>query len=142
LIVAVKGPEDEMKRAFAVSLFAAGALLFSMAALAHHGSGISYDMSKSIKLTGTVTEFVWSNPHCQVFFDVKDDKGNVVNWGGELGSPTVLRNAGYDRNVFKAGDRITVTGRPSKSGATVMLPMKVMFADGREFTNTIPASDR
>lgn len=99
-------------------------------------------MSKSITLTGTVTEFVWSNPHCQVFFDVKDAKDNVVNWGGELGSPTVLRNAGYDRKVFKAGDRITVTGRPSKSDSTVMLPVKVVFADGRQFTNTIPSGDR
>ena len=131
-----------MKReGFVVSLSVIALLFFAMAVFGHHGSGISYDMSKEIKLSGTVTEFVWSNPHCQVFFDVKDERG-TVNWGGELGSPTVLRNAGYDRNVFKAGDRITVTGRPSKSGATVMLPMKVVFADGREFTNTIPAGDR
>jgi hypothetical protein len=132
-----------MKRnAFALTAALITALLLSAAVYAHHGSGISYNMSKSITLSGTVTEFVWSSPHCQVFFDVKDDKGNVVNWGGELGSPTVLRNAGYNRNVFKVGDRITVTGRPSKSDSTVMLPMKVVFADGREFTNTIPASDR
>src|SRR5216684_4163803 len=130
------------RKASLVSLIVAGAFVFSTAALAHHGSSISYNMSKSITLTGTVTEFVWSNPHCQVFFDVKDDKGNVVNWGGELGSPTVLRNAGYNKNVFKAGDRITVSGRPSKSDSTVMLPMKVVFADGREFSNTIPAGDR
>jgi len=132
-----------MKRTLLTVVFAAAvALLLSASMLAHHGSGISYDMSKSITLTGTVTEFVWSNPHCQVFFDVKDAKGNVVNWGGELGSPTVLRNAGYDRNVFKAGDKITVTGRPSKSDSTVMLPVKVVFADGRQFSNTIPAGDR
>ena len=128
--------------ALSVSLAIAGGLLLSTSVLAHHGSGISYDMSKTITLSGTVTEFVWSNPHCQVFFDVKDAKGNVVNWGGELGSPTVLRNAGYDRKVFKAGDKITVTGRPSKSDSTVMLPVKVVFADGRLFSNTIPAGDR
>jgi hypothetical protein len=128
--------------ALSVSLAVAGGLLLSTSVLAHHGSGISYDMSKTITLSGTVTEFVWSNPHCQVFFDVKDAKGNVVNWGGELGSPTVLRNAGYDRKVFKAGDKITVTGRPSKSDSTVMLPVKVVFADGRQFSNTIPAGDR
>ena len=132
-----------MKRTLLTVVFAAAVvLLLSASMLAHHGSGISYDMSKSITLTGTVTEFVWSNPHCQVFFDVKDAKGNVVNWGGELGSPTVLRNAGYDRKVFKAGDKITVTGRPSKSDSTVMLPVKVVFADGRQFSNTIPAGDR
>src|SRR5437660_1650102 len=128
--------------ALSVSLAIAGGLLLSTSVLAHHGSGISYNMSKSITLTGTVTEFVWSNPHCQLFFDVKDDQGTVVNWGGELGSPTVLKKAGYSRTEFKAGDRITVTGRPSKFTSTVMLPMKIVFADGREFTNTIPAGDR
>ena len=118
-------------------------LLPSALMLAHHGSGISYDMSKSITLSGTVTEFVWSNPHCQLFFDVKDDKGNIVHWGGELGSPTALQNAGYTRKVFKAGDQVTVTGRPSKvAGALVMLPTKVVFADGKVFSNTIPAGDR
>src|ERR1700741_2106649 len=124
-----------IRKVFPTSLIVGAALLFSTVVLAHHGSGISYNMSKTITLSGTVTEFVWSNPHCQVFFDVKDDKGNVVNWGGELGSPTVLRNAGYDRKVFKAGDKITVTGRPSKFDSAVMLPVKVVFADGRQFSN-------
>src|SRR5436189_5575422 len=100
--------------ALSVSLAIAGGLLLSTSVLAHHGSGISYDMSKSITLSGTVTEFVWSNPHCQLFFDVKDDNGKIVHWGGELGSPTALQNAGYNRKVFKAGDQVTVTGRPSK----------------------------
>jgi hypothetical protein len=36
----------------------------------------------------------------------------------------------------------TVSGRPPKSDSTVMLPMKAVFADGREFSNTIPAGDR
>ena len=48
---------------------------------AHHGSHVSYDTQKSVVLKGTVTEFVWSNPHSQIYFDVKDDKGNAVNWG-------------------------------------------------------------
>ena len=131
-----------MKPRVVTSFALVATLLVSCASmLAHHGNA-AYDDKHPITINGSVTEFVWSNPHCQVFFDVKDDKGNVVNWGGELGSPTVLRNAGYNRNVFKVGDRITVTGRPSKSDSTVMLPMKVVFADGREFSNTIPASDR
>src|SRR5262249_35188188 len=75
----------EMTKNFILLLVAFLFLLLSPSfMLAHHGSGISYDMSKSITLSGTVTEFVWSNPHCQLFFDVKDDKGNIVHWGGEL----------------------------------------------------------
>ncbi len=46
---------------------------------AHHGSGISYDLSKQVTLSGVVTEWIWKNPHCFVLFDVTDEQGNVVN---------------------------------------------------------------
>ena len=34
---------------------------------AHHGTNISYDHDKPLTLTGTVTEFVWRNPHAQLY---------------------------------------------------------------------------
>src|SRR5689334_21256623 len=51
-------------------------------ALAHHGN-VAYDEQHPTTINGVVTEFVWSNPHCQIYLDVKDKKGNVVNWGVE-----------------------------------------------------------
>src|SRR5262245_42176361 len=90
--------------------------------LAHHGTNISYDEKKSIKFEGTVTEFRWANPHAQIYFDVKDGKGNIAHWGGELNSPGVLSKAGWTRRTFKAGDMITITLHPSRvEGATVGL---------------------
>jgi hypothetical protein len=96
-----------------------GLVVFSASGLAHHGTNISYDHDKPITLTGTVTEFVWSNPHAQLYFDVKDAGGKVVKWAGELNSPGVLGRAGWTRRTFKAGDEITLTVFPSKAGATV-----------------------
>src|ERR1700692_1895029 len=84
--------------------------------MAHHGTSNYATTAQTITLTGTVTEFVWSNPHVYLLFDVKDDKGTVVHWAGEMNSPGVLKNAGWTKNTLKAGDQVTVTLRPNKFG--------------------------
>jgi uncharacterized protein DUF6152 len=83
---------------------------------AHHGTGASYDGSKEVTLTGVVTQFNWHNPHAQLYFDVKDEKGKVISWGAELNSPGVLAQEGWTRRMFKPGDVITITVNPSKAG--------------------------
>jgi hypothetical protein len=65
----------------------AGFLIVCAPLLAHHGSSVTYNMKKAITLKGTVTEFVYTNPHCQLYFDVKDDAGNTIRWGGETMAP-------------------------------------------------------
>jgi hypothetical protein len=96
-----------------------GVLVSSGSMYAHHGTNISYDHDKPTKLSGVVTEFVWQNPHVQLYFDVKDEKGNTAHWAGELNSPSVLRTQGWTRTHFKPGDQITITVFPSKVGTTV-----------------------
>ena len=90
-------------------------------ALAHHGTSNYSQTTETVTLVGTVTEFVWANPHAYVLFDVKDDKGGVVHWAGEMNSPGVLKSAGWTKNTLKAGDEIKVTVRQAKSGAPVGL---------------------
>jgi hypothetical protein len=94
-------------------------LSVSTATLGHHGTGASYDQTKSVTLTGVVTEFVYSNPHAQLFFDVKDASGKVVHWGGELNSPGNLRRDGWNKTTFKPGDQVTLNVNPSKAGTPV-----------------------
>jgi Family of unknown function (DUF6152) len=40
-------------------------IIFALPAFAHHG-GSEYDTQNLMTLKGTVTEFLWENPHCQV----------------------------------------------------------------------------
>jgi hypothetical protein len=108
-----------MKAAVA-TLVAAGFLALSVPARAHHGTG-TYDNTKSVTLSGTVTEFSFTNPHVALYFDAKDASGKVVNWAIEMNSPGVLRRAGWTKNTFKAGDQITITVRPAKAGTPVGL---------------------
>ncbi|MBI2149560.1 MAG: hypothetical protein HYU27_03000 [Acidobacteria bacterium] len=101
-------------------LAVAGLLLVCWPLAAHHGTG-TYDSTKSVTLSGTVTEFAYTNPHAALYFDVKDAKGKVVNWAIEMNSPGVLTRAGWNKRTFKAGDQITITVRPAKAGTPVGL---------------------
>src|SRR5688572_15807545 len=102
------------------SLVVAAFLLVPLPLVAHHGTG-TYDSTKSVTLSGVVTEFLFVNPHASLFFDVKDPAGKVVNWAIEMNSPGVLRRAGWTKVTFKPGDQITITVRPAKAGTPVGL---------------------
>jgi len=94
----------------------------------HHGTNISYDHTRPVTLSGTVTEFVWQNPHTQIYFDVKDAKGPVVHWAAEMNSPGVLsRQEGWTKRTLKAGDEITITVFPSKAGTPVGVVNKLVL---------------
>jgi hypothetical protein len=120
------------KRMLSRTLIAA-ILLFCSAAFAHHG-GSDYDVQHPTTLKGTVTEFFWSNPHCQVFVDVKDDGGKVVNWTIETLAPAVLKRAGWSRETLHSGDQISITVVPSKKGTPVGMLRKVVLPNGSELT--------
>jgi hypothetical protein len=87
---------------------------------AHHGTG-TYDSTKSVTLSGVVTEFAFTNPHAALYFDAKEPGGKVVSWAIEMNSPGVLRRAGWTKATFKTGDQITITVRPAKAGTPVGL---------------------
>src|ERR1051326_2281248 len=112
-------------------LFIASAVLMvqSVLLLAHHGNA-SFD-DKVITLKGTVTEWVWSNPHCFLKFDVKDESGSVTHWAVETQNPTSMSPLGWERTSFKAGAVVTVTLQAVKSGAPIGRVRTVTFADGR-----------
>src|ERR1043166_3308044 len=55
-------------------------LFFCASASAHHGNS-AYDEQARVPIKGTVTEFVWTNPHSQIYLDVKEKNGNIVHWG-------------------------------------------------------------
>jgi len=112
-------------------------LVFSGPLRAHHGVS-AYDDKNPLTLQATVTEFVWANPHTQIYVDVTDDKGNVVHWGIESQSPAVLTRNGWTRHSLNRGDRITITFLPAKNGAPVgfsgTTQGKVVLPDGRVLT--------
>lgn len=83
---------------------------------AHHGWA-EFDSDSSVTLQGTVTDFHFTNPHCVVDFDVKDDKGQVRKWQGEFASPPELARSGWTAATLQPGDKLTVTGHTARNGA-------------------------
>lgn len=105
-------------------------LLASAPLLAHHGAAAYADKIVVLK-DATVTKFVWANPHTILQFDAKDDKGDMIHWAGEAGSPSAIGLLGWNRNSVQSGDVITVYIYPAKSGNPVGRLNKVVFADGK-----------
>jgi hypothetical protein len=114
-----------------VVLIAVALVLAIAPAMAHHSTAM-YDMASPVTVKGTVKRFEWTNPHAFIFIDVKDDKGNVVEWEIELMSLNHLRSYGWMRNTVKSGDEISCTGGRAKSGAASMISAMIKLPDGRE----------
>ncbi len=109
-----------------------GLVLASNPAAAHHGTGVAYDLTKTIVLKVTLTELAWQNPHVQIYFDAKGENGNVTHWGCESFGPGRLAKLGWSRDSIKPGEQITVYLHPSKSGAPYGDLIKVVLANGDE----------
>lgn len=102
-----------------IGIVGLGLLLLATPTLAHH-SGSTWDRLHHITLKGTVTEVTFSNPHVQIRFQAKDDKGNPEQWIAESGPPQRLYRIGWNSNSLKQGDQITITGAPSKDGRKIV----------------------
>lgn len=116
------------------------ALCFLLATFvtAHHGAA-SFDPNKELKLEGTVTEWIWANPHCFLKFDAKDETGSVRNWVVEASNPTDMTARGWARLSFKPGDKVTVTLQPVRDGSPVGRIRNVTLANGTVFSAGGPA---
>jgi hypothetical protein len=98
---------------------------------AHHSFAAEYDGSRAIRLTGTITKIEWTNPHSYFFIDVKDDKGNIANWGCEGAGPGALTRRGWKKGDVKIGDTLIVDGYPAKDNSHLMDARRVTLPDGR-----------
>src|SRR5579863_4257898 len=119
------------KGIFRIALLVAMSLAASGPVFGHHGNA-AYDLTHPLTLRGTVTKFVWENPHAQIYFDVKDDKGNVVHWSAETLSPSSLHRAGWTHDSVKPGDEVTIVLLPAKNGAPYGHFHELIFSDGKE----------
>jgi len=125
-----------MKTGFltALSILTAGLLLISVSAFAHHGTFVSYDSEHPVTMKATMTEFHFTNPHMQLYFDVTDDKGNVTHWSAEGPDPAVWVQGGWGKKRSEAalapGTKITITLGPARNGKPVGSGTKIVLENG------------
>lgn len=93
-------------------------LAISAPLFAHHGNA-AYDTEKSLNVKGTVTGYVWANPHVFVKVDVKDESGSVAHWIVEAQNPVSMMQIGWSKDTFKPGDEVEIDAMPAKNGNPV-----------------------
>ena len=105
-----------MPQYFATGLVIA-ILAGSSQVFAHHSFPATFDISKPLTLSGTVTGIEWANPHVYFYIDVVDEQsGARVNWAIELLSPNALVRRGWSRNSMTLGDKVVVEGSAARDG--------------------------
>jgi hypothetical protein len=101
-----------------VLLLALGFSAVPIPLFAHHGNA-SYEYNKKVTLSGTVTDWIWANPHSWLKFDAKDEKGELKHWIIEAGNPADMSRQGWTHKSFKPGDEVTVTVILAKNGQPI-----------------------
>jgi hypothetical protein len=105
--------------------------LYGGAAVAHH-SFASFDMTKEVRISGTVSEVQYTNPHVWLFVEVAAAKGATESWAVEAGGPNILPRAGWKANTVKVGQKVDVTIHPmrdtSKRGGSLI---SIVLPDGK-----------
>ena len=122
-------------RKYVLAVLAACMLAGAGFAMAHHSFAM-FDTTAKVTLTGTVTEFQWTNPHAYIELDVPDSNGTgKQHWTIELGSPSILQQSGWKFKDLKFGDKVTATINPLRSKEPGGLLVQVKLPDGRTLGN-------
>jgi len=110
-------------------LVLAGTGVVLVPARAHHSQS-EFDLRAKVEVEGTVTKLDWRSPHARLYVDVKDEKGEVVNWNFELPSPTTLMRRGWKRDALKPGDRVKVGGAPARNFPAIAIATSIKDGNG------------
>lgn len=102
-----------MKRTLIVAALALAAI--GAPAAAHHSSAM-FDQTVTKTLSGTVKQFLWTNPHCYIQLMVKNEQGVDEEWSLEMTAPLHLQRLGWNKSSLKPGEKVTVKIHPLRDG--------------------------
>jgi hypothetical protein len=117
-----------MKKSITVIL---AVFTIAMTGVSAHHSHAMFDTSREVSITGTVSNFVYRNPHVFLYVDVKGDNGQVQEWAVEMSNISNMERRGIFRSTFNKGDTITVKLNPLRDGRLGGNYTSVTTADGK-----------
>ena len=99
-------------------------------AAAHHSFAVFFDDTKSVSVSGSVTEFRFTNPHAIIEITRKTPQGQTETWRAETNAVTLLRRRGWTAESLKVGEMVTIEGWPSRDGSRYLRVRRVVRSDG------------
>jgi len=94
----------------------AGLLLVAVPLWAHHAFSSEFDVTKPLKLQGTLKKWEMINPHSWFHIDVKGPDGKAVEWMIEGGSPNSLIRLGVTKETVPIGTVLNIEAYQAKDG--------------------------
>jgi hypothetical protein len=107
-------------------------VLVAGGAYAHHSAPVFYKIDERMTVSGTVSEFRFTNPHAILKLEVVAENGEKQQWTAETTSPSILRRRGWSQASFKPGDKVKLEGMPSVDGSYLMRITRGFREDGTE----------
>ena len=87
---------------------------------AHHSIASVYDRDKRTTLSAVVKQWRFVNPHPSIVVEVTTPGTPARTWTLEMDNRWELAELGFTENTLKPGDRIEVTGDPSRRDANAL----------------------
>ena len=114
-----------------LALIAAAAAIAAVALplRAHHSLEDTYDLSRTVRLTGVVSEVQWANPHVCLLIDVKGAADEVKTWSVEIKPPSAMAKLGVTP-VMLGKAEISVEAWVAKDGSLSAAGKTLKTADG------------
>jgi len=127
-----------MKHKIAV-LFLAVAVFATGAAYAHHSFAATYFVDREITVKGTLTQFLYRNPHSFIKIQGLDSDGHMQTWSIEWGGGAQLTHDHVSRDTLRPGDVVIVTGNPGREASEhrIRLHKIVRPSDGWKWEGVI-----
>ena len=113
-------------------LAVAMALAVSSPAWSHHSHAM-FDHDKEVTITGTVSQWIFRNPHVFLYVDARNAAGETITYTVEMSNIANMLKVGFTSTTFKAGDTVTVTLHPLADGRPGGNYIVATAADGKQF---------
>ena len=105
-------------------ILAVAALVGALPAYGHHSFAASYLEDQTISVEGELIELDYRNPHAWVHVSARDLSGRMQKVGAEWASASRLKLQGITTETLKPGDRLILTGSPSRDPSQYRMHLK------------------
>ncbi len=105
----------------------------STTANAHHAANAAFT-TNMIEVEGTVTEFNFTNPHVNIYFDVVGEAGDTISWMASGSAANLLRRQGWTAETIQSGQYLRISGREARNGVPMVTMGSIIELDSASHT--------